>query len=637
MKSLATNIKFLEKSTKFLIKIVKDLLSDNIDLILFLIIILIKLIKFDRFIYPEYTHYKLIIKPILASIVCILSISTLFRGKIRTYILYAFDIIISILIIADTVYFRYFKDILSIGVIKNGIMLGSVQSSVTSLIYPHDFLYLIDVVILIPLLFLYRKFPRLKINIFIRFVLFLVLAIPAGYVNGNAIYKMSVSQKGLLKTMYNKVYIDKFLGAIDFHMLDLYNVASNKILNSKKLSSARENDIKTALKKNETNNASQMAGIGKGKNLIIIQVEALQQFVINSKIENQEITPNLNRWVNKSMYFDNFFYQVSSGNTSDAEFLVNNSLYPASSGAAYYLYAGNTYSSIAKEMNDNNYYTAVLHGYREGFWNRNVMYKAEKFDDFFGEKSFNINEKVGLGLSDKSFLNQTFNRLKSFRQPYYSFIITLSSHYPYDDTKGYGNFNVGSYEGTLLGNYFKGIHYTDAQLGAFLDKLESSGIMDNSIVVLYGDHYAIPKDKINDLYNFKNIQNPTDLDWYELQKVPMLIHFPKDEYKSTNSEYSGQIDVYPTIANIFNLPQKYMLGTDLFGSKNRNVIFRNGSFTDGNVFYVSWTNTYYDIKTGNTIPETAELKAKKDNALSQLQYSDDALNHNLIKKFINKK
>ncbi|KHD36177.1 alkaline phosphatase [Clostridium acetobutylicum] len=616
-----------------LIKKLKNFLLDNLDIVLFVIIIPMKLIKFDRLIYPEYTHYKLIIKPILSSTICALSIAVIFKNKIRTRILYILDIVISILVMVDTVYFRYFKDIISIGVIKNGVMLGGVKSSVTSLISPYDFLYLIDVVLLIPFLFFYRRHKRYELKLIFRFALFFILVIPAGYVNGKTIYKMSVSQPNLLKTMYNKVYINKFLGTLDFHVLDLYNVTENKISNSKRLSKNTENTIKNALNKNEANAPSSMTGLYKGKNLIMIQVEALQQFVINSKVENQEITPNLNRWINKSLYFNNFFYQVSSGNTSDAEFLANNSFYPAASGAAYYLYAGNTYSSLAKEMNDNNYYTAVLHGYKEGFWNRNVMYKAEKFKDFFGEKSFNINENVGLGLSDKSFLNQSFNKLKSFSSPYYSFIITLSSHYPYDDTKGYGDFNVGDYEGTLLGNYLKGIHYTDAQLGTFLDKLEKSGIMDNSVVILYGDHYAIPKDKINDLYDFENIKNPTDLDWYELQKVPMLIHFPKDQYKGINSEYSGQIDLYPTIANMFNLPQNYMLGTDLFASKNRNVIFRNGSFTDGNVFYVSWTNTYYDIKTGSVIPESTKLKQEKDNALTQLEYSDNTLNHNLIKKF----
>jgi phosphoglycerol transferase MdoB-like AlkP superfamily enzyme len=284
-------------------------------------------------------------------------------------------------------------------------------------------------------------------------------------------------------------------------------------------------------------------------------------------------------------------------------------------------------------MDDRGYYTAALHGNSESFWNRDVMYKAEGFDNFLGENSFNITEKVGLGLSDKAFLTQSIDKLKNFNQPYFSFLITLSSHYPYDDTKGYGDFDVKPYDNTLLGNYLKGIHYTDAQLGMFLERLEQEGILKNSIVVLYGDHFAIPKQNIGELYNFERVSNPNDLQWYEYQKVPMFIHFPDDQNKGVNHTYSGQMDLYPTLANIFNLPMKYMFGKDILNPRNRNVIFRDGSFTDGKYFYVSTSNTYYDISTGKVVQENPELKQEKENALGQLNYSDDILNHNLLKNF----
>ena len=313
--------------------------------------------------------------------------------------------------------------------------------------------------------------------------------------------------------------------------------------------------------------------------------------------------------------------------------MSNNSLYPAESGAAYYTYSGNQYDSLAKELKDNNYYTAALHGYNEGFWNRNIMYKSESFDNFYGEHSFNIDEEVGLGLSDKSFLNQSLEKIKTFKEPYYSFLVTLSSHFPYDDVKGYGDFNVGQYENSLLGNYLKGIHYTDAQLGMFLDKLDKEGITNNSVIVIYGDHFAIPKEYADQLYKFENVNNADDLKWFQYQKVPLIIHFPDDQNKGVNHTYAGQMDLYPTLANLFNLPRNDMFGKDLLNSNSNKVVFRNGSFTDGNVFYVSWTNTYYDIKTGKVIPETDELKNKKESYNKELEYSDDILNHNLIKTF----
>lgn len=404
-----------------------------------------------------------------------------------------------------------------------------------------------------------------------------------------------------------------------------------KINNTKKIPEDRKNEIVTFLSNKNESKEINFTGVGSGKNLIVIQVEALQQFVINNKVNGEEITPNLNKWINKSMYFDNYFYQVAAGNTSDAEFMSNNSLYPAASGSAYYQYTGNTLNSLPKLLKDNGYTTAAFHGYIEGFWNRNVMYNTEGFDNFYGEHSFKLDDKVGLGLSDKSFFNQSIDKIKQLKSPFYSFMVTLSSHFPYDDVSGYGDFNVGNYENTLLGNYLKGIHYTDAQLGMFLDKLQKEGILDNSIVVIYGDHNAIPKDNIQQLYEFEGVKNTTDLQWYQYQKVPMIIHFPKDEYKGVNHTYSGQMDLYPTLANLFNLSNKYMFGKDILNTSEEKVVFRNGSFTDGKIFYVSWTNTYYDIKSGKIISETPELKIMKENALKQLKYSDDILNHNLIK------
>lgn len=485
---------------------------------------------------------------------------------------------------------------------------------------------------ILPFLKVYRNIPYKENKSIIRIGIGSLILVGAILLNGVNIYKLSVDQPGLLNTMSNRIYITKVLGNVNFHVIDAYQFTKNKINNSKKLPEEKEKELVNDFQGKSQIQGSKLKGVGEGKNLIVIQVEALQQFVINAKVEGQEITPNLNKWMNRSMYFDNYFYQVAAGNTSDAEFLSNNSLYPAASGAAYYMYSGNQFKSLPSTLQDKGYYTAAMHGYKDGFWNRNVMYKAQKFQDFYGESSYNIDEQVGLGLSDKSFFNQSLEKMQTFKQPFYSFLITLSSHFPYDDVKGYGDFNVGKYKGSFLGNYLTGIHYTDAQLGMFLDNLEKEGYLDNSIVVIYGDHNAISKNYIQELYDFVGEKSPNDLKWYELQKVPMFIHFPQDENKGVNHTYSGQIDLYPTIANLYNLPREYMLGNDLLNVKDPKVTFRNGSFTDGKSFYISWTGEYYDIKTGEKITETDDLKAKKQESAKDLQNSDELLNHNLMKK-----
>jgi phosphoglycerol transferase MdoB-like AlkP superfamily enzyme len=605
----------------------------NIDILVFSILIFIKVMIYAKQISPEYL-YMGVTHPVFASVLVIVSFSVLLRTNKRVRYLYFLDLIISLILMADLMYYRYFKDIITVAAVKNAKLLGGMSSSVESLFNVKDLLYLLDILILMPFIKRYKFKENTKKKTFLpKFTAFIIMFLLGILIDAKSVYAVSIEQPSLLTSMSNRIYLTKMIGNLNFHVIDAYNYVSTKLKNSKSLTTTEEKEIKDFLDENSKTTTNNLQGEGEGKNLIVIQVEALQQFVINKKINGQEITPNLNKWLNKSLYFDNYFYQVAAGNTSDAEFMSNNSLYPAESGAAYYSYSGNQYDSLAKQLDDKNYYTAALHGNTEGFWNRNVMYKAEKFDDFYGQHSFNIDENIGLGLSDKSFLNQSIDKMKNFKQPYYSFLVTLSSHYPYDDVKGYGNFNVGQYENTLLGNYLKGIHYTDEQLGMFLDKLDKEGITKNSIIVLYGDHFAIPRDNIDELYKFENVSNVSDLQWFQYQKVPLIIHFPEDAHKGVNHIYAGQMDLYPTLANMFNLSKQYMLGKDLFNSDSGKVIFRNGSFTNGKVFYVSWTNTYYDIKSGKQIEENDELKKLKDQYNKELGYSDDILNHNLIKVF----
>lgn len=610
------------------------MLLNNSDILIFFIIFFIKFVMYGKAISPDYFD-KDVYYPIIGSILILLSITLLFNAQKRVKVLYIMDIVISIILIADLMYFRYYKDILTVSLLKNAKLLTGVTSSIKGLIKLEDFLFLSDVILLRPVKRLYvNRIAKLNNQkLFLRSAKFAVLLIIGVAINGMSLYKVSVEQPTLLSSMSNRIYLTKLIGNLNLHAVDIYNTTTTKIKNSKPLPAEKEKSIETFLATNNgiTVQQKNLSGVAEGKNLIMIQVEALQQFVINKSINGQEITPNLNKWLKKSLYFNNYFYQVAGGNTSDAEFMSNNSLYPAESGAAYYLYSGNTYNSLAQSLESKDYYTAALHGNSEGFWNRNVMYKAQGFDDFYGQRSFTLDETVGLGLSDKSFLTQSIEKMSQFKKPYYSFLVTLSSHFPYNDTKGYGEFNVGEYEGTLLGNYLKGIHYTDEQLGMFLQQLQDKGMDKDSLIVLYGDHFAIPKENMDELYKFENVTNKDDLQWYQYQKVPLIIHFPNDEYKGINSTYSGQMDLYPTLANLLNLPEEYMFGKDILNSKEQKVVFRNGSFTDGKVFYISWTNTYYDISTGQKIPETTELKEKKEQYLSELQYSDDLLNHNLLK------
>jgi lipoteichoic acid synthase len=616
----------------------KKLFIGYIDITIFLFLILAKVLSYGKQLNPLYFSYSAILPQVVSSIILIIALSFLIKAKHRPGFLFFCNFIITLFIIGDLTYFRYFKDVISIPVLINGVMLGAVGSSVGSLFHLTDLLYGIDLITIYPLVMIIKKIKKpeeVSLTLKNKAAVFFTLALIGCSINGISLYTLSKEQPRLISTMYNRVYVVQKLGTLNYHYLDAFYSLTSSISRRIPISQATENQIKTFLNTNKSTTQNYFAK-EKGKNLIIIQVEALQQFAINSTVQGQEVTPNLNKFLGRSLYFDNYYYQIAAGGTSDAEFISNNSLYPAASGAAYFLYAGNHFNSLPQVLKSQGYTTAALHGYNETFWNRNVMYKNFQFDNFFSEKDYNIDETVGLGLSDKSFLNQSVDKIKSLKQPYYSFVITLSSHYPYDDTKNYGNFDVGSLDGTLLGNYLKAIHYTDEQLGMFLDKLDKEGILKDSVVVIYGDHSAITKDNAEQLAEFKNISSMNDLSWISLQKVPLIVHFPDESIKGVNSTYSGQIDLYPTLANLFGINVNSLMGEDILNTKSGNVIFRNGSFINDSVYYNSQSNTYYNVKTGMVLAETAELKDKKEEVLNKLGYSDNILKHDLLKKFDSK-
>lgn len=612
---------------------VNTFIRTYIDLIIYITLMLAKVIMYGSEMRADYFSYTSLFSPVLASLLFLAAISIVLNNRKRIGFLYICNLIITFLIIGDLTYFRYFKDVISIPILINGLQLGAVKSSVASLFKITDLIYAADFIFILPLVNRYKSKNGLAVPKRLRFSLFFVFLVIGSSINIKEFYSLSKEQPRLLSTMYNKVYIVRKLGTINYHYLDFYNCLYSSINRKIPVSKAKETEIQAFLQNNTTDTYN-LKGIAQGKNLIMIQVEALQGFTINNKVNGQEITPNLNKWANRSVYFNNLYYQIAAGGTSDAEFMANNSLYPAASGSAYFLYCGNEFNAMPKDFKAAGYDTVALHGYKESFWNRNIIYKQFGFNNFYSEKNYDIDENVGLGLSDKSFLNQSIDKLKNLNNPYYAFLITLSSHFPYDDPTKYGDFNVGTYEGTLLGNYLKAIHYTDEQLGMFLNKLDEEGILKDSVVVLYGDHYAIPRNHEEELSKFLNKTSPmSDIEWAKLQKVPMMIHFPDESQKGVSSINAGQMDIYPTICNLFNLPSKNLMGKDLFNSNDKNVVFRDGSFTDGKYYYLSQTDTFYDMSTDEKVEENDDLKNKKENALNQLEYSDNILKHNLLKKF----
>ena len=165
-------------------------------------------------------------------------------------------------------------------------------------------------------------------------------------------------------------------------------------------------------------------------------------------------------------------------------------------------------------------------------------------------------------------------------------------------------------EGTKLGNYFKSVHYADEALGEFFNEMDEAGLLDNTVVIIFGDHDArLPRSEFNLMYNYdpvtddiKDEDDPTYVDYdsfdYELdRKVPLII-WTKDGKAKGQIDYTmGMYDVMPTIGNMLGFYNKYALGHDIFEIKDDNiVVFPNGNWVTNLMYYNSQKGEYKLLK-----------------------------------------
>lgn len=571
----------------------------------------------------------------LGSIFVLISFAFLLRHKNAVIYALVINLALSLVMFSDLVFYRYYNDLISIPMLLQAGNISDIGNSILQLLHIGDLIFIADI-ILVPIM--QRQLGKRRKNLAAlgkrSITAALALCMSGVLMVYSGTSELVKSQPTILQTFYDRVYVAQNIGLLNYHAADAYRFMEQNISENKDLSEEKKNEIFKFFsdRKEGGNQPGALSGAGKGKNVVVIQVEALQQFVINRTINGQEITPNLNKLISKSIYFNNYYYQTAGGGTSDAEFDANVSLFPMKEGAVYIRKPGNDYYSLAQKLKEQGYGTMAMHGYKPGFWNRSVMYKALGFDNFYSNTSFDASEKLGMGISDRYFLSQAIDKLKEARQPYFAFLITLSSHFPYDNDKDlYDSFDVGEYKGTLLGNYLEAIHYTDGALGMFVDEMQKNGMLDNTVLAIYGDHHAIPKDNMDQLAKLMGKESLNEFEWQQLQKVPMIIHLPGGEKPQVIDTVGGGIDFMPTLMNIMGVDTSNMplMGQDLINTKKGFVVLRNASFITDNVTYISGSNKGYNTKTGEVV-EPGVYAEEQRIAAKYLDYSDTILDFNLV-------
>ena len=555
---------------------------------------------------------------------------------------------------SNVVYYREFADYISVSTIMatSSVSTGLGETAL-ELFNLWDLVYFADFIIIAIVL---RKKPyKLNPKPFSKRASFAVssLAILLFSVN---LFTAEIDRPELLTRGFSNTYIVRALGLPAFFTYNAHQTYTAE----KDRSDATAEDlvpVEEYVQEHYASPNSDYFGIAKGRNVIYLHLESLQQFVIDYKLNvdgvEYEVTPFLNSLYHSqsTLAFSNFFNQVKAGKTSDAETMIETSLFGLNQGSFMVQYGGsNTQQAAPYILSQNGGYTsAVFHGNSASFWNRNNTYKQWGYNYFFDQSYFSEateENSFQYGLNDKIMFADSIQYLERLQQPFYAKFITVSHHYPYTssligDEIG---FPLADTPDETINGYFATANYLDASIKAFFDYLKATGLYENSIIVLYGDHYGISNSRNPDLAPLigKDSQTWSDFDNAMMQRVPYMIVVPGMTNGGIIDTFGGQIDALPTLEHLLGIEANNYLqvGQDMLSSEHSQVVALR---TAGNFItpkYTSYGGKIYYTETGVEITNPDEVTQKeiddiKAAAAAQLSASDAIQTGDLIRFYDN--
>nr|WP_106779870.1 LTA synthase family protein [Lysinibacillus timonensis] len=576
-------------------------------------------------------EFILIFNP-LSFLLFIYGISLFFRSpKVRNSYIVMVSILLSIVLYANVAFYRFYNDFITLPVLFQTDNVGQLGSSVAEIVNWYDFLFFIDVVVIFVAIKIIRGVtPTQGIRKNVRRAYF-VIALAVSILN---LGLAETERPQLLTRSFDRELLVKNIGTYNYHLYDLY--IQSKSSAQRALADGSELvEINNYVQANQASVSEDMFGKYAGRNVIVVQLESLQNFVINNEMNGEEVTPFLNTLTNDkdTYYFSDFYHQTGLGKTSDAEFLVENSLFGLGRGAVFFTHGGNSYNSMAEKLGNNGYFTNVMHSNNDSFWNRDMMYQSLEIDHFYDLDDYIVNEEnaVNWGLKDIPFVEQSVEHMTEMPKPFYSRLITLTNHYPFtldEEDKMIPEYNSNS--GTL-NRYFQTVRYLDESIKVLFEELKEKGLYENSVIIMYGDHYGISENHNKAMSMYLNKEEITAYDSALLQSVPLFIHIPGSGDGQEVKKTAGQIDLRPTILHMLGIQttNDMQLGADLFSEEHEDfVIFRDGRFVTNQYVYAG--EKCFERPSGEET-DMAKCQPYIDRVQVELGYSDKIINGDLLR------
>jgi lipoteichoic acid synthase len=543
--------------------------------------------------------------------------------------------VLSLVFFAAAVYFQHFDTVVTYTALTGVKQLGQIQSSVKSTIQPVDFWFAADVPLGLWLIVRrargvkpwFKPLPWRKLTVVAASLVGLtVSAWLVRYDNGIA----------------NELVRAESIGFLNYQV----SAALNGTKDETRFSSVKEAIAVVPRvenkydygKKSATEEGAPLFGTQQGKNVIVVQMEAFQNFPIGLKLDGQEITPNLNKLAKESYYFSRIFQQIGQGNTSDAEFMSNTSIYPTGTIPMSTGYGDRNLPSLPKLLQKQGYEADTFHVNDVSFWDRIKLYPAIGFDHYFDKPYYNNDNFNAFGASDEELYRVAAEKLKELHdqgKPFYAQLITVSSHHPFVIPKDKRKMEIpASLEGKQLGDYLLAINYTDYALGTFIDRLKADGLWDNTIFVAYGDHFGLQPEE-NDPKFVSSALGITYHQYVSKFNIPLFIHTPGQTQGETIEQVGGQLDIMPTLANLLGISLKkedfVHFGQNLFNI-TRNVIgmryyLPTGSFFNNDILFIPGKGfddgTAVSLKTLQPVADFSKYRSDYDYIMRLMRMSDD--------------
>lgn len=602
-------------------------------------------------------------KPLLTDIGLILLVGAfgyLVNPKKQYKYFFTCLIIFTIIEVINSVYFKFYASFASLSELSTLKQVKTVTDSVYQQLRLVDFIYILQ-----PILFYYihnnlkvsnyyylvskiEKKKKMIIFTSIASILFLIYSF--GTATGTDYSRLS--------KQWNRTYIVERFGVLLYQVNDIFQTIKPKISNMFGYEEAYELfvDYFESDEREKYNDKNKYTGILDGYNIVYVHMESMQNFLMNLKFNGEDVVPELKKLASEGMFFNNFYSPISTGTSSDAEYMMLTGLLPSSSGTVFVTYSDNTFNSLPKHLKTRDYFTFSMHGNYASMWNRSNVHPRLGYDKMYFHDSYVFDEeldKIGLGINDKLFFKQVVEKMETIEaknKNYFGTIITLSNHSPFADNIAF-TYDINDYYKDELGKevstcylcerdvgrYIRSAHYADEALGDFLKYIKSSDKFNNTVFVFYGDHDAkLSYKDMNYLYNYdyktgelKLETDPTYIEYdsydhYLNKKVPLIIW---TKNKTLSKKLTGTVnytmamyDVAPTLYNMLNIDNKYVLGHDIFNIKNNNtVVFPNGNFLTNKVYYNNSTGEY------KIIDNKKDVILTNDYIINNVMYSEKLL------------